>query len=150
MPMPIVPSANVSSARPSSMAASLTTPTINHSVALRSTGVGLSPPLTGPLCSIVDFGAVAAALDRQGVLCVRLGLNCFAEGVRFQHYGVDVAVEDIPHSPAPPAGQQMTEAGVTGGGRRLRPVLFEINKGPDMKHLRTDVVEGLADGHQHT
>ena len=50
-------------------------------------------------------------------VCNDLGMRCFYDAIRFQHFGIDVAVE-----------------------ADLRPYILEVNKGPDMKLVRVESI----------
>lgn len=80
------------------------------------------------------FGAAVAAATNahpnsakqsNGTACKPLGgkEDCFRGAIKFQHFGVDIAVD-----------------------AEMRPWLLEINKGPDMKGVRADVRDGVFKG----
>lgn len=64
--------------------------------------------------------ASASRPSRNNKICNDLGMRCFDDSIRFQHFGVDVAVE-----------------------ADLKPYLLEVNKGPDMKLIRAELREGF-------
>jgi len=69
------------------------------------------------------FVAAGHQKSHAGAPCSPFALGCFADTVRWQHFGIDVNVEDVQG--------------------KLVPYLLEVNKGPDMAGIREDVLDDL-------